>query len=495
MNYMEHYIINPNFLTSLGFDFVFYLIQSIQRDDTENKLLKLDIETYSVLGSNDFLCKYYEKKGSYAFHNLLMQNDISFKSINPWRVKNIDRYYFSNNLEFTPWNVKGNSILMNLDKIQKSHLNISQQDKDELIGNNYVFEVPMKTDRLLEYKDYHAFIFASFKSLGNQSYDEQLSYLRKETKEILLPEFTDVIFGIYWGFDHTEFQCLIEYNGSEMHRLFKILTNKLSTMCNQNTLTETYLCISPLFKNIYIHLPTEWPQMINFADSKLEIDLKTALGISYDNYIELIELIQNFEPETYSYLISIKNPIELFEYITYYNHLKKDNDVINQFLLETDGQFTQKIKRITALLMAGLVRDQISLLQQGTLLLGAEIEGYLKEHLANTAFLYCNSNKEKVKDILQLTSVKKSYFPEGLRPHEIEEKISLWNMAMPENEILNNSLLEKWGKFKIVRNAAAHKLKTEFFMVREYAPYGLEIISKLLEERFKMPNDRQFPII
>jgi hypothetical protein len=150
------------------------------------------------------------------------------------------------------------------------------------------------------------------------------------------------------------------------------------------------------------------------------------------------------------------------------------------------------IKSALAEMLLGVLRANGKIVARGTLKIAPTLELMFRRTLASLAF----SKLGKADAVQKLMRLKKieNRFLDSLKPWEVAKKFSSWNQTYPQEHVVTQRMLDDWNLFKEVRNRGGHALSADLTFVRENAPHGFQLISKLLEIREGLPNEYKYPL-
>jgi len=477
------YIINPRLLMDLGYEFNIYLVKSKSILNTFKIMPKLKIEAYQAVGMFDLICKHFQC--GETLQTLLNRHKISWYGMQEWRVKQVDRYSFQSNFDYTHWSVVSDRSLQALNIAQTNWHKISAGMKKELIDNNYVFGNTLNPDKYRMGQLSRVFTFVSFpKAVGETAIKRN-----EELRRFLLPAYGNIVASLYWGDEGEPAQCAIECEGPDVWQILDLVTYELHRHFGEGITTETYLLRLPLFDQITVDLPKKWPKVKGKESGEGEGELEKYLKSIPEDYSEILSLLEHYGHDI-SFVQETPNVVLV---VLFYQQCRDYINEIKNYDTHDCKPIQEVADRALADMLFGVLKAEGSYIARGAVLIGPKLELMFRRTLSAVAFSKLRDG-ELVKQALKADTVKKSFFPDSLKMDDILRMISLWNQNYPGEVFATEKMLDDWSKFRPIRNIGGHALSADLARVREDAPLGFGLITKLLKIRTQLPEEFKYKL-
>lgn len=268
-------IVNPKFMSDRGLAFSLSRMKIHSWSTLQAKLSRTSLDVYSLFGPYDLLCKHYSVQSLGIKDQLREQGiqDAFYSEVNEFRVERIDKI---EGVE-VKWEVYVDAVPQRTDwedifSLQNRWDSISADRRSRLIDLGMVLPKPAeKIDAFVV-----AFIFV--KLLGVDT-DEDLQLSRQYLESSVFRTWGSRIRGLFWGFSHSHYQCVIELWTEDLATLVEFVMRDLANSFPKGVETATHLVIEHLGKRGWYlsRLITRIPT-VSLASEKEAMDLNTVFA-------------------------------------------------------------------------------------------------------------------------------------------------------------------------------------------------------------------------
>ncbi len=234
-------VVNPKLLYAHGMQFSLTRMKVHSWSTLQIRLSKTGLNIYTMFGPSDLLCKHYRIE-NFEIRDLMREENVPdpfYSDINEFRVARIDKISgveldWDLDVALTPTE----EDLQDMEALQTDWDALDQTRRDRLVRDGMI--LPDPAPRLVQDTPMMAFVF--IKLLGVDT-DDQLALCRQYLRSALFKQCWQHIRGLFWGFPHAHFQCVVELLIDDLSVLTEFVMKDLQQSFPKGAETATHLVI------------------------------------------------------------------------------------------------------------------------------------------------------------------------------------------------------------------------------------------------------------
>lgn len=246
MNAQTRAVVNPRVLYSNGLRFSIWRMKVHGWNTLQTRLSKTGLDVCTLFGPSDLICKHYGAE-NFDIKDLMREKNIPdpfYSDVSEFRVERIDKFEgVELNWERSPDLPLTEADLRNVDALQEDWNAIEMTLRDQLVERGIILPGPAQEDK--EELSVGAFVF--IKLLGVDTV-EDLQLRRQYLQFSLFKEWGLQIRGLYWGYPHAHYQCVVELVTTDLATLVKFVMEEFPKSLPRGIETATHLVIEHLAK-------------------------------------------------------------------------------------------------------------------------------------------------------------------------------------------------------------------------------------------------------